>query len=42
MFGVLASQKTIYKKPLKMFRKFNITIKFEGTDEKWVYHKQIF
>ncbi|WP_169338370.1 thioesterase family protein [Psychroserpens burtonensis] len=42
MFGVLASQKIIYKKPLKKWKKFNITLKMDGSDEKWVYHKQIF
>ncbi len=42
MFGVLASQKIIYKKPLKMFKKFDITLKLEGSDDKWVYHRQTF
>ena len=42
MFGVLASQKIIYKKPLKMLKKFEITLILEGSDDKWVYHKQIF
>ena len=42
MFGVLASQKIIYKKPLKRWKKFNITLKIEGSDEKWVYHRQVF
>lgn len=42
MFGVLASQKIIYKKPLRLWRKFNITLKLEGSDDKWVYHRQIF
>ena len=42
MFGVLASQKIIYKKPLKIFKKFDITLKLEGSDEKWVYHRQTF
>jgi len=42
MFGVLASQKIIYIKPLKIWRKFNIILKLEGSDEKWVYHRQIF
>ena len=37
MFGVLTSQKIIYKKPLKRWKKFNITLKIEGSDEKWVY-----
>jgi len=42
MFGVLASQKIIYKKPLKMLKTFDITLKLEGSDDKWVYHRQIF
>ncbi len=42
MFGVLASQKIIYRKPLKRWTKFSITIKLDGSDDKWVYHKQIF
>lgn len=42
MFGVLASQKIIYKTPLKIFKKFDITLKIEGSDEKWVYHRQTF
>ena len=42
MFGVLASQKIIYKKPLRMFKKFDITLKLEGSDDKWVYHRQTF
>ena len=42
MFGVLASQKIIYIKPLKRWKKFTITLKLDGSDEKWVYHRQIF
>lgn len=42
MFGVLAGQKIIYKKPLKRWQKFDITLKLDGSDEKWVYHRQIF
>ncbi|TYA55275.1 acyl-CoA thioesterase [Formosa maritima] len=42
MFGVLASQKIIYKKPLKMWSKFSITLVLDSWDDKWVYHKQIF
>lgn len=42
MFAVLGSQKIIYKKPLKRWTKFNITLVLEGWDEKWVYHRQIF
>jgi len=42
MFGVLASQKIIYKKPLKMWSKFSITLVLDGWDDKWVYHRQVF
>ncbi|MFH4968146.1 thioesterase family protein [Gaetbulibacter sp. M240] len=42
MFGVLASQKIIYKKPLRRLKKFEITLIFEGADDKWVYHRQTF
>ncbi|MGB0896777.1 MAG: acyl-CoA thioesterase [Flavobacteriaceae bacterium] len=39
---ILASQKIIYKKPLKLWDKFTITLKNEGWDNKWVYHSHIF
>ncbi|WP_339895286.1 acyl-CoA thioesterase [uncultured Algibacter sp.] len=42
MFGVLGSQKIIYKKPLKRWSQFKITLVLEGWDDKWVYHSQIF
>jgi acyl-CoA thioesterase FadM len=42
MYAVLGSQKIIYKKPLKRWSTFTITLVLEGWDEKWVYHKQIF
>lgn len=42
MFAVLGAQKIIYKKPLKMWSQFTITLVLDGWDEKWVYHKQIF
>lgn len=42
IFPVLGSQKFIYKKPLKRWTKFSITIVLEGWDEKWVYHRQTF
>jgi len=42
MFPVLGSQKIIYKKPLKCWSKFTITLVLDGWDDKWVYHKQIF
>ena len=42
IFPVLGSQKFIYKKPLKRWTKFSVTLVFEGSDDKWVYHRQIF
>jgi len=42
MFAVLGSQKIIYKKPLKRWTVFQITLVLEGWDDKWVYHKQVF
>lgn len=34
----LGSQKLIYRKPLKIWTKFTLTLESAGTDEKWVYH----
>lgn len=42
MFGVLGSQKIIYKRPMKIGSTFTITLVLEAWDEKWFYHKQIF
>ncbi len=42
MFPVIGSQKFIYKKPLKRWSKFTITLILEGWDDKWVYHRQVF
>jgi len=42
IYPVLGSQKIIYKKPLKRWSKFTVTLVLEGWDDKWVYHKQIF
>ncbi|WP_281502419.1 acyl-CoA thioesterase [Arenibacter sp. S6351L] len=42
MYAVLGSQKIIYKKPLKMWSTFTITLILEGWDDKWVYHSQVF
>jgi len=39
---ILASQKIIYKKPLKLWDTFTITLKNEGWDDKWVYHSHVF
>ncbi len=42
IFPVLASQKIIYKSPLKIWSRFEITLHLEGWDEKWAYHRQVF
>ncbi|MBC3759072.1 acyl-CoA thioesterase [Hyunsoonleella sp. SJ7] len=42
MFPVLGSQKIIYKKPLKRWQKFKITLVLEGWEDHWAYHRQIF
>lgn len=42
IYPVLGSQKFIYKKPLKRWTKFKITLTLEGWDDKWVYHRQTF
>lgn len=42
MYAVLGSQKLIYKKPLKRWSIFTITLSLEGWDDKWVYHKHTF
>ena len=41
-YPVLGSQKIIYRKPLKRWTKFDVTLVLDGWDEKWVYHRQIF
>lgn len=41
-YPVIGSQKIIYKKPLKRWTKFNVTLILDGWDDNWVYHKQIF
>lgn len=34
----LGSQKIIYRKPLKLWTKFDVVLKTAGWDDKWVYH----
>ncbi len=38
----LGSQKIIYRKPLKRWSKFKLTLKAAGWDDKWVYHLHYF
>lgn len=42
IYAVLGSQKIIYKKPLKMWATFTISLVLDGWDDKWVYHRQTF
>ncbi|WP_027076389.1 acyl-CoA thioesterase [Maribacter antarcticus] len=42
VFPVLGSQKFVYKKPLKRWTKFRVTLILEGWDDKWVYHRHTF
>ena len=34
----LGSQKIIYRKPLKIWTTFNLSLESAGSDDKWVYH----
>ena len=34
----LGSQKIVYRKPLKLWTKFNVRLETVGWDEKWLYH----
>lgn len=38
----LGSQKIIYRKPLKIWSRFQIVLETVGWDEKWVYHTHAF
>lgn len=38
----LGSQKLIYRKPLKIWSKFNVILEFAGMDDKWVYYVHYF
>jgi len=42
LLPILGAQKIIYKKPLKRWTKFSITLILEGWDDKWAYHRQVF
>ncbi len=42
MAPTLGSQKIIYRKPLKLWTKFNIRLETSGWDDKWVYHIHYF
>ncbi|WP_245603201.1 thioesterase family protein [Maribacter antarcticus] len=38
----LGSQKLIYRKPLKVWSKFDVILEFAEMDDKWVYHMHYF
>ncbi len=38
----LGSQKIIYRRPLKIFSRFKVTLELAGWDSKWVYHIHTF
>ncbi|MBC2838632.1 thioesterase family protein [Robiginitalea sp. SC105] len=38
----LGSQKIIYRKPLKIWSKFDVVLESVGMDDKWVYHVHYF
>jgi len=38
----LGSQKIIYRKPLKIWTKFDLTLELAGWDDKWFYHVHYF
>tara|TARA_R110002049_G_scaffold183328_4_gene351251 strand:+ start:8811 stop:9350 length:540 start_codon:yes stop_codon:yes gene_type:complete len=38
----LGSQKIIYRKPLKLWTKFDVVLESVGTDDKWIYHGHYF
>ena len=38
----LGSQKIIYRKPLKIWSRFRVSLETVGWDEKWVYHTHTF
>jgi len=39
---ILGGQKIMYRRPLKIFRKFQITMQFVGWDTKWIYAAHVF
>jgi acyl-CoA thioesterase FadM len=39
---ILGGQKIIYRKPIKIFRTFDLTVQFVGWDEKWIYSQHVF
>lgn len=39
---VLGGQKIIYRRPVKIFRRFSLTLQFVGWDNKWIYAAHVF
>ena len=42
MLGMLGSQKIIYRRPLKLWQCFTLTLSLEGWEGNWAYHKHVF
>lgn len=39
---IMGGQKIIYRKPVKLFKRFQITMQFTGWDDKWLYAAHVF
>lgn len=39
---IMGGQKIIHRKPIKLFRKFDLTMQFVGWDSKWIYAAHVF
>ncbi len=39
---VLGGQKIIHRRPVKIFRSFDLQIRFAGWDDKWIYASHVF
>jgi acyl-CoA thioesterase FadM len=39
---IIGGQKIIYRKPVRLFRRFQITMQFTGWDDKWIYCSHVF
>ncbi|MBS1983029.1 MAG: thioesterase family protein [Bdellovibrionales bacterium] len=39
---ILGGQKIIYRRPVRIFRRFSLTMQFVGWDDKWIYATHVF
>jgi acyl-CoA thioesterase FadM len=39
---ILGGQKIIYRRPVRIFRSFDLTLQFVGWDDKWLYAAHVF